>query len=487
MQVPAGEQLRRSPDWIFAAAAAVALATVIWLVVASGSWLDEYWQLWISGAPTQVLASRLLADAHPPWFNLFARAVVLLTDGQLVPARLINLAGAIALLGVGLSRIGGLDRSLRWRMFLLIVASAGAVGMAGLAPSFRAYVWLITLSALQAALLATLILKRPVPFAMTALVTTGSIAVHYVHAAGAISIALVSIALAWKTHRPAARAILIGLAIGIALDLATGLVQLPRGRALYDVNWIAQSGGGGAFSTFAAVGSDFVICNGIAAAMLAVGLVARRSKAALMLLAPIPLALIGWLILDASVPILLPRYMASVTALLATAAAVSWAELALAPVADAALALLAALQPLAGSFIRPPLAGWEAGARVAAEVTRACPQAELYAVSPWRFRDQPGSRMEQFEDPVIASGYRRVGKAFGLDPSFVTGPTAIQLGRCPAIIWVESAHGIESVPPEAILKHAQLSVPEPAKARVVPTPSGAVLLISPANRMGRGS
>jgi hypothetical protein len=52
---------------------------------------------------------------------------------------------------------------------------------------------------------------------------------------------------------------------------------------------------------------------------------------------------------------------------------------------------------------------------------------------------------------------------------------------------VESAHGIESVPPEAILKHAQLSVPEPAKARVVPTPNGAVLLISPANRMGRGS
>ena len=49
--------------------------------------------------------------------------------------------------------------------------------------------------------------------------------------------------------------------------------------------------------------------------MLAVGLIARRSKTALMLLAPIPLALIGWLILDASAPILLPRYMASVTAL----------------------------------------------------------------------------------------------------------------------------------------------------------------------------
>jgi hypothetical protein len=340
---------------------------------------------------------------------------------------------------------------------------------------------------LQTALLAALSLKRPVPLLLAGLVTTASISIHYVHAAGAISIALVSIAVAWKTNRPAAHAILIGLAVGIGLDLATGLVQLPQGRALYDVNWIAQSGGGGAFSTFAAVGSDFVICNGIAAAMLAVGLVARRSKAALMLFAPIPLALIGWLTLDASVPILLPRYMASVTALLATAAAVSWAELALAPVADAAVALLAALQPLAGSFIRPPLAGWEAGARVAAEVTRTCPQAPLYAVSPWRFRDQPGSRMEQFEDPVIASGYRRAGKAFGLNPSFVTGPTTIHLGGCPAIVWVESAHGIESVPPEAILRHAQLTLAEPGKTRVVPTPNGAVLLISPANPLGSGS
>jgi hypothetical protein len=37
------------------------------------------------------------------------------------------------------------------------------------------------------------------------------------------------------------------------------------------------------------------------------------------------------------------------------------------------------------------------------------------------------------------------------------------------------------VPPEAILRHAQLALPEPAQARVVPTPNGAVLLISPEN------
>jgi hypothetical protein len=104
-------------------------------------------------------------------------------------------------------------------------------------------------------------------------------------------------------------------------------------------------------------------------------------------------------------------------------------------------------------------------------------------VSPWRFRDRPDSKTAQFEGPVIDFGYRKVGSEFGLKPQFVTAPTTIALGRCPAMVWIESAHGIESAPPEAILRHAQLRLPAPAKARVVPTPNGAVLLISPADRL----
>jgi len=476
-QAPAGEHIRRSPDWIWPASAALAIATIAWLIVRSGSWLDEYWQLWVSAAPASALVERLANDAHPPWFNLFGRAIAFVAGSELVPARLINLAVALAILGAGLLRIDALDRVIRWRMFLLIVASAGAVGMSGLAPSFRSYVWVLALAALQGALLAALVLKRPAPPLLAGLATTASIAVHYVGAAGAIAIALVSTAVAWKDNRAAFRAILIGLVAGVALDFATGLIQLPRGRALYDVNWIAQSGGGGVWPTLVAVGSDFLICNAVAAALLAVGLVIRRNKAALLVLAPIPLAVIGWAIFDASAPILLPRYMASVTALLTTAAALSWAELGLAPIADAAAALLAALQPFAASFIRPPLAGWEAGGRVAAAEVRACPQTSVYAVSPWRFRDRPGSKMERFEDPVIASGYDKVGKSLGFAPTFVAAPTTIRPGHCPTVVWLEAAHGIEAVPPQVILEHALLRLGAPAKARVVTTPNGAVLLL----------
>ena len=477
------EPARRSSDWLWAAAAALALALVIREIMVSGSWLDEYWQLWISGAPADALSGRLVGDAHPPWFNLLARPIVLATGGALVPSRLINLLAAIAVLGGGLWSITGLDRALRWRMFLLLVASAGAVGMSHLALSFRVYVWLLALAALQAAFLTALALKRPVPVLLAAIVTAASIAIHYVHAAGAIAIALVSLAVAWRDDRAAFRAILAGLVAGIALDLVTGLVQLPHWRATFDVNWIAEAGGGGTARSLAATGAAFLDWNGIAAALLAVGLIARRSKTLLLLLAPIPLAVAGWLILETGAPVLVPRYMASLTALLTTGAAVAWWELALAPAVNALVALLAALQPLASAVFGPPVAGWEAGARIAAAVTGRCPDARLYAVSPWRFRDHPGSKAERFEDPVIDFGYRKVGQAYGLRPQFVTSPTTLELGDCPAIVWIEAAHGIAAVAPETILRHAELRLPAPARARVVPTPNGAVLLISPADRL----
>ena len=123
--------------------------------------------------------------------------------------------------------------------------------MGDLAPSFRVLCVARRCAALQAALLAALILKRPVPLLLAALVTAASIAVHYVHAAGAIAIALVSLALAWSTNRGAFRAILIGLAIGDrARSRDRPYPDCRTGGRLYDVNWIAQSGGGGASKTW---------------------------------------------------------------------------------------------------------------------------------------------------------------------------------------------------------------------------------------------
>ena len=110
MNPAAGEAVRRSPDWLWAAAAALGLTLVVWQIVTSGSWLDEYWQLWISGAPADALFARLAADTHPPWFNLLARPILHLTSGAIVPARLINLAAATAVLAWGYGGFAGSRR-----------------------------------------------------------------------------------------------------------------------------------------------------------------------------------------------------------------------------------------------------------------------------------------------------------------------------------------------------------------------------------------
>jgi hypothetical protein len=287
--------------------------------------------------------------------------------------------------------------------------------------------------------------------------------------------------IAWQGVRSSVRPLAFGLVAGVLLDVITGLTQLPTWRVNYDVNWIAESGGGAAAS-FAAFGIDFLLGNFVTAALIVLALI-KRQRSVMLLLAPIPLALAAWLILDSITPMLVPRYFASVTALLATGAALAWWELGSGMIVDLALALLALLQPLVSSMIRPPLRGWEAGAKVAAELTKACPQARLYAISPWRFRDHPDSRAARFEEPVIGFSYRKVGRAFGLTPEFVTHPTALVAEPCPAIVWMEAAHGIDRVAAEKILRHSLLRVAGAARVRVIPTPNGAVLLISPADRL----
>src|SRR2546428_68928 len=83
-----------------------------------------------SARPAAALVERLVNDAHPPWFNLFGRGILALTGDAIVSARLVNLALVCGVLGGGLYSLRGLPADLRWRLFLLIVASAGVVGLA---------------------------------------------------------------------------------------------------------------------------------------------------------------------------------------------------------------------------------------------------------------------------------------------------------------------------------------------------------------------
>jgi hypothetical protein len=203
------------------------------------------------------------------------------------------------------------------------------------------------------------------------------------------------------------------------------------------------------------------------------------------LLAPLPLAFAAWLALDAAKPIIVPRYLPSVTALLAVAAAYGWYLPVLRRALDGLVALLIALQPLVFAWARPPLPGWEVGARTAAAIKRECPDSPLYAVPAGRFGNDPDSPLARFETPVMGLAYASVGQKFGVRPQFVTSPTPIRESRCPAIVWMEAAHGVEHAPVATVLRRAQLEAPANASTRFIPTPNGALLLISPADRLQR--
>lgn len=204
----------------------------------------------------------------------------------------------------------------------------------------------------------------------------------------------------------------------------------------------------------------------------------------LLVLAPLPLALAAWLLFDAFRPILVPRYLASICGLFSVAAAAGWTDLRLRAPANAAIAILAAIQPLFFALLSPPRAGLEEGARFAGAITRSCTQAHTYAIPAWRFRDQPKSKTARFESPVMGFAYSQVGSRYGLHPQIVSAPTRIALNGCPSIIWMDTARGIDRVPVAIVLKHAQLEVAGSFVGHFKPTENGAVLLITQPDRLG---
>ena len=463
----------------------IGLVFVVLYALRSGTWLDDYWQLWISGAPARLLAARLAGDQHPPWFNLFGRLIVAITAGNVWYARSVNLVAAVAALAIGLRAIPELEAALRWRIFLLVITSAGLIGLTDLAATFRVYPWLLVLAALQGAFLLAIAERREVRGWIAALVTTLSIALHYAHAIGAIAIAIVTIFIAWrhKQYRSGAW-VAAAMILATLVDLAVAIVQLPHWSSNFDVNWIDQRD----FHPLTLLGgllTNYLMFNLVAGVLILTALVRGDAKRMLLALAPLPLALAVWLLFDAFRPILVPRYLASTCALFSVAAAVGWTDLRLRSPANAAIALLAAFQPLFYALLSPPRAGLEEGARIAGAITRGCTEARTYGIPAWRFRDRPESKTARFESPVMGFAYVEAGSRYGLRPQIVSAPTPVALTRCPLIVWMDTAKGIDRFPAAVVLRHARLEVAEPFVGRFQPTQNGAVLLITQSDRLGR--
>ncbi len=463
----------------------IGLLLVVLYALKSGTWLDDYWQLWISGAPSQELVTRLVGDQHPPWFNLIGRINVAITGRNIWYARVLNVGAAGAALAIGLKAIPALESPLRLRILLLVVTSAGLIGLTNLATTFRVYPWLLILAALQGAILLAVTERRDVNGWLAVIVTALSIGFHYAHAIGAVAISAVTILVAWRYERYGSALRVAGAMVsGVFLDFAMAFIQLPHWRSNFDVNGIASRDVHW-WRLLAELLTNYLQFNLIAGGLIVFALVRGEGKRVLLVLAPLPIAFAAWLIFDAFRPILVPRYLVSTSALFCVAAAVGWTDLRIRSPLSAAIAFIAAFQPFFYALLSPPRAGLEEGARIAAAITRSCAEARTYAVSAWRFRDRPDSKTARFESPVMGFAYREVGNRYGLRTEILSSPTAVTLGRCPLIVWMDAAHGIERMPVAIVLKRSQLEIAGPFAWRFEPTENGAVLLITQPDRLGR--
>ncbi|MEO7787667.1 MAG: hypothetical protein ABIR77_07600 [Sphingomicrobium sp.] len=478
----------------------MAVATAMLLLVArraalSGSWLDEYWQLWISRAPdAATLFARIAADAHPPWFNLLARPISALTGGSLPGARLLSIALAVALAALGLTRLARSEAQGRARLLyllagLFVLGLVAAGDPLGAAASFRSYPWLIALTLLQGALLLQVArgTARPVAPASAALLTAAATMFHYVHAVAAISIALVTLACALRRgQRRTAVAIAAGLAAGVLLQVTTGLIQLPQWRLHNDHSWITAAGISGAGVIGEVVGTWFLL-NLPATIVLALAAVRRQlPREAFWVLAPIPLAAAVWLVMGQVTPVLVDRYAVAIPILLSLAAAAAADRLLVTPQARAIVALLLFLNLALSDFGRPLTAGWEPeAAAIAAERAR-CPSTQVLATSHWNLGAARASRAAAFEAPVAHSAYATIGRRFDFEPTIVAPdrPVTIAPGACPTILWIEHVSDLDAIGPDRILALSGVIAPRGTQVRLIKGENGGLLRIDPAPSPG---
>jgi hypothetical protein len=472
--------------------AVLLIAAVAYQIVFSGAWLDEFWQYWLSGAPTtQTLFARLAGDPHPPLFNLMARGVIGLTGERIVAARLVSTGLALATLTIGLvalarSETDGVNTRVYIAFWLFVVGMAGPVGLIELAASFRSYPWVIVLAALQAALLFRVSGRESIGFSTVAagVVTYCAIVLHYVAAIPAIAIAVVSAFAAWQSGSVRhAKVFAVATTLGTLTLFATAFWQMPHWATTMDFNWIENGGVTGASQLLDTVW-QYVMFNPFTIALIVLG-ISRDAydRRTILVFAPIPLAIFVVLIVDAVTPVLNGRYMVAIPILFALAAALAFRRLPSSGPSWAVLAIVLVAQAGLHIWLRPPIAGWDAAARQIAGIVRGCPETRVYTASHWLFSDGSGSGVARQEAQVVRSGHEMLGRRYGYTPVFLAGKTQVMAptGRCPTLLVIEHAGGLAQIGTRSILRTVGLTVPLAAQVRMFDFRNGVLIRIDARN------
>jgi hypothetical protein len=473
-------------------AALFLLAVVGHQIIEAGAWLDEFWQYWISGAQTiHELFGRLAGDPHPPFFNIAARGVIVLAGENFVTARLLSTGLALVTLTIGLvalarSEADDVNMRVYSAFWLFVVGMAGPVGLIELAASFRSYPWIIALAALQTALLFRVLDRESVSFSPIAAgaITYCAIVLHYVGAIPAIAIAVVSAFAAWQSGSLRhAKVFLAAATLGALTLFATVLWQMPHWATTMDFNWIESTGVTGVSQLLDTLW-QYVTFNPFPIALILLGISrGAYNRRTMLVFAPIPLAIVVVLIVDAITPVLNGRYLIAILIVFALAAALALRRVPSSGLLWPAMAVAVMAQAGLHVWLRPPIAGWDAAAQKVAGIVSTCPGTRVYSASHWLFTAGSDSGVARRESQVVRFGHEMMGRRYGYSPLFLTGNTQVLMspGPCPTLLVIEHAGGLAQIGADSILKKAGLALPSGAQVRMFDFRNGVLIRIDARN------
>ncbi len=463
----------------------------------SGVWLDEFWQIRLShGYPdvASLFRDSLLHDTHPVLFNSLAALFSGLANGDPWGGRLISAASAFLFLTGSLwalARRYPAERPFFIALWFLVIAAPGNAGFSQAVANFRSYVWIAAFAVLQVSIMA-IVARAPGDLdarqnrlfaAACVAVTAIAIQLHYVNAIFACVIAAATFVLAWAYgKRGWMVAMGAGLLIGIVMNVATILMQIPNWRAFLDYAWLSEQGGS-RFSLFVWGAIKPFLFNVVALFAFGIYLLRNTDRR-------LPLALIAALALGMMIafgfhmlqPMVTYRYLVTPTIIALACLALGMQALWHRKMLVHMFALVSLLVLGVQYGAARPRAGWGGSAQLIAARVKACPSTRVLATTGWVFSSGRGSKAARNEEPVFWLGYRHLGRAHGFTPEIIVDGTsrAVPVGPCPTLLWIEHALNVpKDITASEALKRSGVTLQGDAALSLSKTDGGLIITATP--------
>jgi hypothetical protein len=489
-----------------AAFLAYVLASGLVVARAKGLWLDEVWSLWMSRHDVsfaEALRQRWLEDTNPPLFYAAAWLTEPVTRLDLFAARLLNLIP----LGLAVAAFGwiALTRpSTRRFAVVFAVLAAGSTAFPQFFGEHRSYfTQLCAASVLALAFYAVEIeggdfdgRRDGLLVGIIAAATLLAFDLHQAAAliSGCVLAAMILVQLFSGRRKWAA--VLFAIGVVAALPLLAGEVLQARYLAAAARDFWITTGEAEAAHTLVGANLKALLLNGVAACAAVFMLTELRGRPpgpqsaslrfAAVTASALVIASLAFLLLNMVKPIVIPRYLVTVTpywraVLAALAAEVILGRRWLFGLFLANAALVAAFAVEGEAFT----GNWGDGARIIQDQVQACPSTLVYAVDPFRLQDGRGPP----EGPASASdvhewGYAYEARAYGFPVTIVHPAETARLPlarNCPTLLWGEHDYdnrlGLAEIARRAGLPADPASL---GRMRLTRTDSGFVISVPPA-------